>query len=65
MMDDKSWLIGQLVGKTGHWFTAKEELISANKVDISYEDSKVSVNLTKEAVEQSTAHHVLPFGAAD
>jgi sporulation protein YlmC with PRC-barrel domain len=58
MMDDKSWAIGQLVIKTGHRFTGKEVLIPTSKVDrISYEDSTVFVNLTKEAVEQSPEYH--------
>jgi hypothetical protein len=64
LMDDQSWLICQLVVKTGHRFTGKEVLIPVSKVDrISYEDSTVFVNLTKEAVEQSPAHPMAPFGA--
>ena len=66
MMDDKSWAIQQLVIKTGHRFSGNEVLIPASKVDrISYEESTVFVNLTKEAVEQSPAHHLTPAGAAD
>lgn len=66
LMDGKSWAIGHLVIKTGHRFTGKEVLIPVGKVDrISYEDSTVFVNLTKEAVEQSPAHHLAPFGAGD
>ena len=66
MMDDKSWAIGQLVIKTGHRFSGKEVLIPTNKVArISFDDSTVFVNLTKEAVEQSPAPHPLPVGAAD
>ena len=65
MMDDKSWAIGQLVVKTGHRFTGKEVLIPVSKVArISYEDSKVFVTLTKEAVEQSPVHDLTPFAAA-
>jgi sporulation protein YlmC with PRC-barrel domain len=64
MMDDESWVIRQLVVKTGHRFTGKEVLIPVSKVArISYEESTVFVNLTKEAVEQSSAHDVSPFGA--
>jgi hypothetical protein len=56
-MDDKSWAICQLGVKTGHRFTGKEVQIPVGKVDrISYEDSMVFVNLTKEAIEQSSAH---------
>jgi uncharacterized protein YrrD len=66
MMDNQSWTVGQLVVKTGHRFAGKEVLIPVGKVDrISYEDSTVSVNLTKEAVEQSPAHHLTPFGATN
>lgn len=57
MMDDQTWGIAQLVIKTGHRFSGKEVLISASKVDrVSYEDSTVFVNLTKEAVQQSPEH---------
>ena len=66
MMDDKSWAIHQLVIKTGHRFTGKEVQIPVSKVDrISYDDSTVFVNLTKEAVEKSPANHLTPLGAAN
>jgi hypothetical protein len=66
MMDDQSWAIGKLVIKTGHRFTGREVQIPVSKVDrISYEDSTIFVNLTKEAVEQSPVHHLTPFGAVD
>src|ERR1017187_1263842 len=65
MMDDQSWAIRQLVVKTGHRFFGKEVQIPTRKVDrISYPDSTVLVSLTREAVEQSPAHHVSPFSAA-
>jgi len=66
MMDAQSWAIGQLVVKTGHRFSGKEVLIPVSKVDrISYENSTVFVNLTREAVEQSSAYPPAPVGAAD
>jgi hypothetical protein len=66
MMDDRSWAIGQLVIKTGHRFTGKEVLIPTKMVErISYPDSTVFVNLTREAVEHSPAHDVAPVGAVD
>jgi hypothetical protein len=65
MMDDKSWAIGQLVIKTGHRFSGKEVQIPSSKVDrISWDESTVFVNLTKEAVEQSPMRQVSPFSAA-
>jgi hypothetical protein len=52
MMDDQSWAIRQLVIKTDHWLSGREVQIPTSKVDrISYEESTVFVNLTKEAVE--------------
>jgi len=64
LVDDKSWAIDQLVVKIGHRFTGKEVRIPVGKVDrISYDDSTVFVNLTKEAVEQSPEHHLTPNDA--
>jgi uncharacterized protein YrrD len=55
MMDAQSWVIGQLVIKTGHWLSGRDVQIPTNKVDrISYEESTVFVNLTRETLEQST-----------
>jgi hypothetical protein len=60
MMDPGNWAIGELVIKTGHRFSGKEVLIPTKDVDrISYEESTVFVNLTKQAVEQSPAHHLV------
>ena len=59
MMDDKSWEIRHLVVETGSWFSGKKIVISPSQVDqISYEDSKVFVNLTKEAILQAPEFHV-------
>ena len=65
MMDAQSWAIGQVVIKIGHRLSGKEVQIPSGKVDrISWDESKVFVNLTKEAIEQSPAHQVSPFSAA-
>jgi sporulation protein YlmC with PRC-barrel domain len=65
LMDEKSWAINQLVVKTGHRFTGKEVQIPVSKVtEISYDASKVFVNLTTDAVEKSPEHRLVPNGAA-
>jgi hypothetical protein len=65
LMDDKSWAIKELVVKTGHRFTGKEVQVAISHVtQISYDQSKVFVNLTTDAVEKSLAHHLAPNGAA-
>jgi hypothetical protein len=64
LMDDKSWAINQLAVKTGHRFTGKEVQIPVSQVDrISYKESTVYVKISKEAVEKSPEHHVVPNGA--
>ncbi len=66
MMDSQNWAIRQLVIKTGHRLSGNEVVIPTGKVDrISYEESTVFVNLTREAIEQSPAHHLARIGAAD
>ena len=61
LMDGQSWAICQLVIKTGHRFTGKEVQIPVSKVtEISYDNSTVFVNLTKEAIEQSPDHRLVP-----
>ncbi len=66
MLDHQSWAIRELVVKTGHRFSGKEVRIPASQVDrISYEDSTVFVNLTREAVEQSPPHLLAPAGPGE
>ena len=65
IMDDKSWEIRHLVLETGHWFSGKEIAISPKQIDsISYEESKVFVKITKEAILGTPEYHVLPLDAA-
>jgi hypothetical protein len=62
MMNTRNWAVDQLVIKTGHRFSGKEVQIPAGKVDrISWDESKVFVSLTREAVEQSPLHVGSPF----
>lgn len=61
MMDAQSWVIGQLVIKTGHRLSGHEVLIPTKAVTrISYEESMVVVELTSEAIVQSPAAHPSP-----
>jgi len=63
--DDQSWVIGQLVIKTGHRLSGNEVQIPTSQVErISWDESKVFVSLTKQAVEQSPPHHLTQAGAA-
>jgi uncharacterized protein YrrD len=64
MVDDKSWAIRELVVETGHWYAGKKILLLPENIDrISYEDSTVFVNLTKEDIQQTTRDYVAQAGA--
>lgn len=59
MIDEKSWAIRHLVLETGHWFSGKEIVISPSQVTrISYEESKVYVDATKESLRQAAEYHM-------
>jgi len=63
IIDDKSWAICHLVVQTGHWYSRKEIVISPKHIDrISYEESKIFVNVTKEAILEAPQYHVSPLG---
>lgn len=65
MMDAQSWVIGQLVIKTGHRFSGEEILLPTKDVDrISYEESTVFATLTGKAVEQNSVSDLVSEGAA-
>jgi hypothetical protein len=65
MMDAQSWKIDQLVIKTGHRFSGKEVQIPVSKVSgFNYEESTVTVILTREDVEQSPVPELATAGVA-
>jgi hypothetical protein len=64
LVDDRSWAIRELVVETGHWYSGKEILISPGKIErISYEDSKVFVNLTKADIQRTAENALAAAGA--
>jgi len=66
IMDDKSWAIHHLLVGTGHWFSGKDIVISPKDVDrIGYEESKIFIKVTKEAIFRAPEHHVPPPLAQD
>ena len=63
LIDDQTWVIGELVVKTGHRFSGKEVIIPTSKVtSISYEESAVHVGLTMAAVENSPSPNLTGEG---
>jgi len=59
IVDDRSWGIQHIVVETGHWFSGKEIVVSPRHIDrISYEESKVFVTVTKEAILNAKEYHM-------
>jgi hypothetical protein len=62
-VDDKSWAIRELVVESGHWYSGKEILISPSLIErISYDESKVFVNLTKADIQHTMENDVAKAG---
>jgi hypothetical protein len=56
MVDDATLAVHAIVVDAGHWYSGKTVLISTENIErISYEDSKVFVNLTAAEVQATTA----------
>jgi uncharacterized protein YrrD len=53
VIDDEAWAIRYLIVDTGNWWPGKKILISTRWIErISWEESKVFINLTCEAIKQ-------------
>jgi len=64
LLDDRSWAIREVVVEAGHWYSGREILISPSKIaQVSYEESKVFVNLTKEDIQRTARNDVAHSGA--
>lgn len=60
MVDDKSWEIRELVVTTGNWFSGRNVLVlPENVLRISYEESTVYVNLSRENMTQALDNDVV------
>jgi len=54
MLDDRTWAVRQVVVEAGHWYAGREIFISPCKVErISYPDSRVYVNHTKDELRHA------------
>ena len=59
MIDDRTWAVRHLVVEAGHWYHGKEIALSPKHVErISYEDSTVFVNLTREAIKDAAEYQM-------
>jgi len=66
VMDDKSWAIGELVVRTGHRISGREVTIPTSRVDrISWDESTVYTDMTREMIEGSPVHQLVAVGESD
>jgi hypothetical protein len=64
MVDDQNWAIGELIVEIGHWYPGKKILIPLNKIErVSYEESIVYVNLSKEDIQRTAENEVAQVSA--
>jgi hypothetical protein len=57
VIDDETWTIRYLIVDTQNWWPGKKVLISTQWIErISWEESKVFINLTREAIKQGPAY---------
>ncbi len=58
----KSWAITHLIVETGHWYSGKEIAIGPKHIErISYEDSKVFLDVSKNAMLDAPEYHAPPW----
>jgi len=66
VMDDESWSIREVLVETGHWYAGKAIMINPSVISqISYDESKLFVNLTKADIRDTEANHVAIHCAAN
>ena len=64
--DDQSWVVRYLVADTGSWLSGRKVLISPHAFGRFHRNRRqLSVNLTREAVEQSPAQPLASDDTAD
>jgi len=64
MVDEKSWAVREVAVEGGHWYSGRQILIPTDKVNrISYEESKVFVNLTKADIQPTGGPELEKAGA--
>jgi sporulation protein YlmC with PRC-barrel domain len=59
VIDDKTWAIRYLIVDTRNWWPGKRVLVSPQWIDrVSWRESKVFVNLSREAIRQSPEYRM-------
>ena len=60
VVDDRTWRIREMAVETGHWYAGKEILVLPESIRrISYEDSTVFVNFSREQIRATPRNDVV------
>jgi len=63
LVDPKSWAIRDVVVEAGHWYSAKQILVSTDKIEaISYQESKVFVALARADLQRTMENKLAHAG---
>lgn len=66
IIDDQTWAIRYLIINTGNWWSGKKVLVSPLWIGrVSWNESKVFINLTREAIKQSPEYTELSLLTRD
>jgi uncharacterized protein YrrD len=66
IVHEKSWAITHVLVETGHWYAGKQIAVAPKHIErISYEDAKVFVKVTKEAIQGAPEYQVPPWAYED
>lgn len=58
LVDDQEWILRDLVVTTRNWLPGKKVLISPEMIEkVSWEESKVQVNVSREVIRQSPRYY--------
>jgi uncharacterized protein YrrD len=57
LVDDHTWAIRYMIVNTGNWWLGHKVLLAPQSIqDVSWLDSKVSVNLTRQSIKEAPAY---------
>ena len=57
LVDDQTWAIRYLIVNTGNWWLGHKVLLAPQSIrDVSWLDSKMSVNLTRQSIKEAPAY---------
>lgn len=61
LVEDRTWRIREMAVEAGHWYSGKEVFVRPESIrELSYDNSTVFVDLSREEIRASPRHAVVP-----